>query len=70
MNETVISTAWTSASLTRPSPMRFSWQWRMVRQRSLNSRIYILMLSALDSDAEMREDLAAGADVYLGKGAS
>lgn len=41
-----------------------------VRQRSLNSRVYILMLSVLDSETEIRKGLAAGADVYLSKATS
>jgi len=41
-----------------------------VRQQHLESRVYLMLLSALDSAADMAAGMAAGADDYLSKRAS
>ncbi len=38
-----------------------------LRQRSTNSHVYIMLLTALDSPEEVAAGLTAGADVYLSK---
>jgi len=38
-----------------------------LRQRSTDSHVYIILLTALDSPAEVAEGLTAGADAYLSK---
>lgn len=38
-----------------------------LRERCAPNRIYMMLLSALDGDADMKGGLAAGADAYLSK---
>jgi DNA-binding response OmpR family regulator len=38
-----------------------------VRQQHLQSRVYLILLSALDSAADIATGLAAGADAYMSK---
>jgi DNA-binding response OmpR family regulator len=40
---------------------------RELRQRSTDSHVYIMLLTALDSPEEVTEGISAGADAYLSK---
>ena len=40
---------------------------RELRQRSTDGRVYIILLTVLDSPAEVAEGMTAGADAYLSK---